>query len=249
MIDPPFPATARAGRARRHRLWWGLGLILALSVLGGLGGYGQRLLAPHPERFASGVSTDGAAVAALRQTPLAQTFLRDFRVQGYGSSCGPASLRNVLASLQRPVASERELFQGNTAQWLRMRLTGMTLDEVAALAEASGIGTVRVRRDLPEQGFRDLLQSLSRPGRRLIVNFDRAPIHGVSLGHFSPIGGYDPASDRILLLDVTPGFGVQLVPTALMYAAMFTLDPLSGRPRGLIQIDAEVGGDPPSLRR
>ncbi|NEX21796.1 phytochelatin synthase [Thiorhodococcus mannitoliphagus] len=237
MNNPASPAVART--ERRHRLRrWALGLVLALSVPGGLSWYGHSLVAPHPEQFASGVSRDAPALKTIRQTALAQTFLRDFRVQEHWSSCGPASLRNVLASLGRPVARERDLFQGDTLAWLRMAVTGMTLDEVAALAESTGIGQVQVRRDLSEQALRTLLGSLSTPGRRLIVNFDRAPIHGVSLGHFSPIGGYDPASDRILLLDVTPGFGVQLVPTALLSEAMNTQDPVSGRSRGLIQIDA-----------
>ncbi|EGV28630.1 Phytochelatin synthase [Thiorhodococcus drewsii AZ1] len=226
-----------ARRPRRVRRW-ALGLVLLLAILGGLSGYGRTLVAPHPERFAPGVTNDGPALTAIRQTPVAQAFLRDFQTQAHWSSCGPASLRNVLHSLDRPLEHERDLFQGDTAQWLRMLVTGMTLDEVAALAESTGIGPVRVRRDLSEPEFRALLESLSTPGRRLIVNFDRAPIHGVSLGHFSPIGGYEPASDRVLLLDVTPGFGVQLVPVGLLYAAMHTQDPVSGRLRGLIQIDA-----------
>ncbi|MBK1719719.1 phytochelatin synthase family protein [Thiocystis violacea] len=238
MNDPIAPPAEPTERTPRRG--WGLALVLSLTLLGGLGWYGQSRVAPHPERFASGVSTEGPAWVALQQTPLARDFLRDFRTQELWSSCGPASLRNVLASLDRPVARERDLFRGDTLAWLRMAGTGLTLDELAALAEATGIGPVRVRRDLTEPAFRDLLRSLSTPGRRLIVNFDRKPIHGLSLGHFSPIGGYDPASDRVLLLDVTPGFGRPLVPTALLAAAMRTRDPASGRPRGLIQIDAEA---------
>ncbi|NEV61623.1 phytochelatin synthase family protein [Thiorhodococcus minor] len=232
-------ASDQPAHRRRRALRWALSGVLLLGMLAGLMWYGRALVAPQPERFASGVMTDGAALVQLQQAPLAQRFLRDFRTQALWSSCGPASLRNVLASLNRPVARERDLFQGDTLAWLRMLATGMTLDEVAALAKATGIGHVQVRRDLSEQDLRTLLRSLSTPGRRLIVNFDRAPIHGVALGHFSPIGGYDPASDRVLLLDVTPGFGMQLVPTALLAAAMRTEDPVTGRQRGLIQIDAK----------
>lgn len=237
MNDTTSSAPIEAPSRRRARRW-ALGLVLLLAVLGALTWHGRTLVAPHPERFASGVSTAGLALTELQQTPLAERFLRDFRTQELWSSCGPASLRNVLSSLDRPGERERDLFQGDTLAWLRMAVTGMTLDEVAALAESTRIGRVRVRRNLSEPEFRALLESLSTPGRRLIVNFDRAPIHGVPLGHFSPIGGYDPASDRVLLLDVTPGFGLQLVPTALLAAAMRTQDPVSERSRGLIQIDA-----------
>lgn len=241
MNDTTSSAPVHTARRRRRARRWGLRLLLLVIIFGGLGWYGRTLVAPHPEHFASGVSRAAPDLTSLLQTSLAQRFLRDFRTQELWSSCGPASLRNVLASLNRPVAREQDLFQGDTLAWLRMLAMGMTLDEVAALAEATGIGRVQVRRDLSEQDLRTLLQSLSTPGRRLIVNFDRAPIHGVALGHFSPIGGYAPASDRVLLLDVTPGFGPQLVPPPLLATAMRTQDPTSGRSRGLIQIDAEPG--------
>ena len=230
------PTSPRSRILSSTRWWWLLPIVL-LALIAALSWYGQATTQPHAERFAREVSTSGSGLALIRQTPLAQTYLRDFRTQEYASSCGPASLRNVLTSLDRPVAQERDLFQGNRGGWWRMRLMGMTLDEVATLAEATGMGRVQVRRDLTESDFRALLATLNAPGRRLILNFDRAPIHGVSLGHFSPVGGYDLASDRVLLLDVTPGYGVQLVPTALLHAAMQTRDPVSGRSRGLIQID------------
>jgi hypothetical protein len=239
MNDRSASTSVQTGRGRRRALRWAVTVvILLLGLLVSLTWYGRMLVAPHPERFSAGVSTSGDALVQLQQTPLAQRFLRDFQTQELWSSCGPASLRNTLASLNRPLEHERDLFQGDIRAWLRMLVMGMTLDEVAALADSSGIGKVQVRRGLTERDFRDLLRSLSTPGRRLIVNFDRTPIHGVALGHFSPIGGYDSASDRVLLLDVTPGFGVQLVPTALLAAALRTLDPVSGRLRGLIQIDA-----------
>lgn len=234
-------------RAHRHGLvrmrWWAIGLVVLAGLSAALIWSGHVLVQPHPERFANGVSLDGPALEAAKRAPLTRRYLQDFQPQEHWSSCGPASLRNVLASLGHPIAHERDLFRGDTAHWLRMLVMGMTLDEVADLAKAVGIGQVQVRRDLSKQAFRDLVQSADMPGRRLIINFDRAPIHGVSLGHFSPIAGYDPGSDRVLLLDVTPGFGLQFVPTDLLYAAMRTSDPVSGRPRGLLQIDARAGRD------
>ena len=234
MTEPLF----HLRHAHRRRRWLVSGVGLLVVLLAGLAGYAHDMAAPHPERFAAGVSTSGPAWEALRQTPLARAFLRDFQTQQSGSSCGPASLRNVLVSLGHPVADERALFRDDRRGWLRLRLLGMTLDELAVLAARSGVGRVQVHRDLSPAAWRDLLGALDRPGRRLIVNFDRAAIHGVALGHFSPLGGYDPVSDRVLLLDVTPGYGVQLVPSPLLLAAMQTLDPVSGRRRGLLQIDA-----------
>lgn len=237
---------ARPSRLQRRQVgatrlgWLWLGLVLLLGFAAGGLWYGQTLTEPHPEGFASGVQTSGAAWDAARQKPEVQAYLAGFRTQEHWSSCGPASLRNVLGSLGRPVARERDLFDGDTGAWLRMWLTGMTLDEVAALAEDADIGPIRVWRDFSESQFRDLLASLDSPGRRLIANFDRAPLHGVSLGHFSPVAGYDPVSDRVVLLDVTPGFGIQLVPVSQLYAAINTTDPVTGRTRGLIVIDTDL---------
>ncbi len=227
------------------RWWWATALLVLLILLGGLDGYRRYLAAPHPERFAPGIVTQGAMLDALLQMPLAATYRRDFRPQSYAASCGPASLRNVLASLGHRLPSERALFQGETGRWWRLRLMGMTLDELATLAEATGIGRVRVWRDLSAPAWRARLESLDTPGRRLIVNIDRASLHGVSMGHFSPLGGYDRTNDRVLLLDVTPGFGAQLIPSAQLLAAMNTLDPVSGRLRGLLQIDADDVGIAP----
>jgi hypothetical protein len=231
----------QVGAARLGWLWLGLVLLLGFAA-GGLW-YGQPLTEPHPERFASGVQTSGPAWEAAQREPAIRAYLDGFRTQEHWSSCGPASLRNVLGSLGRPVARERDLFDDDTGGWLRMWLTGMTLDEVAALAKEADIGRIRVWRDFSESQFRDLLASLDSPERRLIANFDRAPLHGVSLGHFSPIAGYDPTSNRVVLLDVTPGFGIQLVPVSQLYAAINTTDPVTGRARGLIVIDTDLASD------
>jgi len=228
----------QVGAARLR--WMALFLLLLVAIaLGGIW-YGQTLTEPHPERFASGVRTSGAAWEAAQREPGVRAYLEGFQTQEHWSSCGPASLRNVLNSLSMPVKRERELFGDETGAWLRMWLTGMTLDEVAALAKAADVGRVQVWRDFSESAFRELLESLDSPQRRLIANFDREPLHGVSLGHFSPIAGYDPASDRVALLDVTPGFGIQLVPVDKLYEAINTMDPMSGRSRGLIVIDADI---------
>lgn len=231
----------QVGAARLR--WLALFLLLLLAIAVGGIWYGQTLTEPHPERFARGVQTSGAAWEAAQGEPEVQAYLEGFRTQEHWSSCGPASVRNVLNSLGLPIERERDLFDDETGAWLRMRLTGMTLDEVAALAKAADVGRVRVWRDFSESAFRELLQSLDSPQRRLIANFDREPLHGVSLGHFSPIAGYEPASDRVVLLDVTPGFGIQLVPVDKLYEAINTTDPMSGRSRGLIVIDADSESD------
>lgn len=225
----------------RHRFLksWRLRLILILAVLlaagaGTAGLYVRHVSQPHPERFAAGVVARRAIPEDALATPVARRYLRDFRTQETLSSCGPASVLNVLASLDVPVASESALFEGKTWQRLRMRLLGMSLDDLAALLAAQRVGRVEVLRDLSHAGFLITLSRCNDPANRCIVNFDRGPIFGISVGHFSPIAGYDPRQDLVTLLDVTPGFGPTLVPSQLLYTAVQTKDSGTARSRGLL---------------
>ncbi len=216
-----------------------LRLILVLSVLA-LGGAGttvlfvQHVSQPHPERFATGVVSGGPTLEDALASPVARRYLRDFRTQETLSSCGPSSVLNVLASLDASIPDESALFEGNQWQRLRMRTRGMNLDDVATLVAEQKIGRVTVLRDLPYEGFLAALLRCNDLANRCIVNFDRGPIFGVSVGHFSPIAGYDPRPGLVTLLDVTPGFGPTLIPSELLYAAVQTKDSETGRTRGLL---------------
>ena len=209
-------------------------VVLTLGTVGTAGLFVQHVSQPHPERFAAGVSSGGATLEKALATPVARRYLRDFRTQETFSSCGPASVLNVLVSLDAPTSDESALFEGKPWQRLRMRLLGMSLDDLAALLAEQHIGRVEVLRDLPYEAFLTTLSLCNDLANRCIVNFDRGPIFGVSVGHFSPIAGYAPNADLVTLLDVTPGFGPALVPSQLLYTAVQTKDSETGRSRGLL---------------
>ena len=165
----------------RFLAFWRLRLVLILAVLlaasaGTAGLYVWHASQPHPERFAARVLTSGATLEDALATPFARRYLRDFRTQETLSSCGPASVLNVLASIDVPVASESALFEGKTWQRLRMRLLGMTLDDLAALLAGQHVGRVEVLRDLTYQAFLTTLLRCNGLANRCIVNFDRGPI-------------------------------------------------------------------------
>jgi hypothetical protein len=209
-------------------------------VLGLFGAYtGYKLSHPEPDRFDPAVQTAGPALERALGAAPAQTYLSDFRFQQTGSTCGPASLRNVLTSFGDAIASERALFGDDRLSWWKALGTGMTLDELAALARANTSRQVEVLRPETLHEFQAALSGVNMPGSRLIVNFDRAPLFGVAVGHFSPVGGYDPATGLVTLLDVTEGYGFSLVPDRLLFDATRTIDPMAGRARGLLRI-----GDP-----
>ena len=86
--------------------------------------------------------------------------------------------------------------------------------------------------------LRQLLKDVLRdPGRRLIVNYSREAVGQVGGGHFSPVGAYDAASDRVLMLDVARyKYPPAWIPLATLHAAMKTIDPASGQARGLVTV-------------
>ena len=229
-----------------------IALVLLLSV-GGLvlsGAYlGYRLSHPSAEDFHPQVQITGRALReALERVP-AQRYLLGFHYQDTWSTCGPASLRNALLSLGADVDSERALFGEDRLAWWRALGLGMTLDELAALARANTPHAVEVLRPANLDAFRAILDDANEPDTRLIVNFDRAPVFGVSVGHFSPIGGYEAATGWVTLLDVTEGYGFSLVPDTLLLQATRMADPVSGRARGVLRIVApQASADRPMPR-
>lgn len=116
---------------------------------------------------------------------------------------------------------------------------GMTLAQLSGLLAAQGIPVQRWHGDqlsLPQ--FRGLLmRSLSDPQDRLLVNYHRPALGQQGGGHISPLAAYDPASDRVLILDVARYRYPSLwVPTASLWRAIRTVDPDSGANRGLVRI-------------
>ncbi|ELR22440.1 phytochelatin synthase [Acanthamoeba castellanii str. Neff] len=95
-----------------------------------------------------------------------------------------------------------------------------------------------LQRDVDQ--FREVVRECSaRDDRLLVVSYDRRGLKQTGSGHFSPIGGYHPDKDMVLILDVArfkyPPHWVSL-PT--LFAAMQTIDSASQRSRGYISVTA-----------
>jgi hypothetical protein len=76
------------------------------------------------------------------------------------------------------------------------------------------------------------------PGRFVIANYYMAAVIGDGdYGHFSPVGAYDAARDRVLMLDV---YRVELepywVPFERLFDGMATISRADGEPRGYLAI-------------
>jgi hypothetical protein len=143
---------------------------------------------------------------------------------------------NVLRSLGI-AARQATVLAGTGVGSIRgFRPAGMTLDEVALVIAHHG-RRATVRRDLDLAALRAELARLREPDRRVIVNFQRRPIFGWGGGHHSPLVDYLADADRALVLDVNQRVGPWLVGPERLHAAIATVDPATGRTRGLLVVE------------
>lgn len=112
---------------------------------------------------------------------------------------------------------------------------GLTLDELAEVAQVRTNRQVTVLRDLGAEEFRQHLIRSNDTGRRYILNFNRKEIFGEGVGHHSPIGGYLEDLDLVFVLDVNRDFQPWLVERSRLFAAMDTFD--GDRKRELLLIE------------
>lgn len=172
------------------------------------------------------------------QLPVARTYPNPIEYQINGAFCGPAAAVNLLRSVGVGRRDQESLFdKADVSRW-KARFMGLTLDELAGLIRANGAPDVTVLRDLSPEEFRAHLRRANDPAYRYLVNFDRRPLFGVSIGHHSPLGGYLADSDLVFVLDVLDEYKPFLVPADRLYAAMDTPDSETGKKRGLLLVRA-----------
>ncbi|AOJ82555.1 glutathione gamma-glutamylcysteinyltransferase [Burkholderia savannae] len=183
-----------------------------------------------------------------------------FVTQKTESYCGVASLVMVLNALRvpAPAAAQYPPFHyftqdnvlNDATEKIRPQAQieqhGMTLDQLGALANALGArGDVRHASDASVDAFRaDAVAHLGRPGRYVLVNYLRSRLGQQTGGHISPLGAYDAAADRFLILDVSRyKYPPVWVRAADLYAAMNTPDADNGgRSRGYVLIGGATAG-------
>jgi len=180
---------------------------------------------------------DPELLTAAWQLPVAQKYRPSFQYQSNWAFCGPATVNDTLGSLGLPTASQSDVLdKGGLSLW-RVLVMGMTLDEVASTIENQDprIRT-QVLRGLTFEQFMQYLKQTNDPAYRYIINFTREPLFGVKIGHHSPIGGYLTDKNLVFVLDVNDHYKPFLVPPALLYKAMNTVDSSSDKLRGMLQV-------------
>ncbi|MEP6654194.1 MAG: phytochelatin synthase family protein [Myxococcales bacterium] len=133
----------------------------------------------------------------------------------------------------------------------RVHEKGITLDELACLARCNGATTTTVRAGHgghlqdgdgdgsdPEALRVAVRTATAAPrGPVLVAGYARSVLGQTGGGHFSPIAGYHPGRDLVLILDVARfKYPPHWVPLPLLWQAMAGTDPATGRARGWIVV-------------
>lgn len=166
--------------------------------------------------------------------PVASSYRQQpFEYQRNQSVCGPTSVADVLHSLGDASSQERVLAGSPKRTWFGYLLGGLTLDELRDLLARRTDRPVQILRGLSLAQFRAEMRLVNDPHDRIIANFHRGPLFGRGHGHFSPLLAYLPDRDLVLVGDVNAAYRPFLVSTPRLWRAVNTVDPDSGKQRGL----------------
>lgn len=227
-------------------------LLIGLSILAlvttGLAGYVGWSLYPH-ENFLPlpapliAANTEEGANLLKNADNIAdyKSLMLSFEPQSLASYCGVASSVAVLNALGL-TTSQKDFFT-DKANLIRSQVSvmrgGMSLAELAGLLTAHGLKvSINHSDNFSIADFRATLEkNLSTAGDYLIINYQREALGQGRVGHISPISAYDRVTDSVLIMDTaTHKYPHTWVPVELLFAAMNTADPASGKMRGFVEV-------------
>ena len=147
---------------------------------------------------------------------------------------------SVVAAVECAIAIQQQMAGRNAgipeARRILYRI-GVNLGDVLLLEREAG-KPVQKLRDLSLEAFRAEMAKSNDPGRRIVVNFTRAPLFGRGHGHFSPVLGYLLAEDLVFVGDVNANYRPWLVSTARLFDAQNTINSSSHAKRGVLEVEA-----------
>ena len=214
-----------------------LAFVAVLLVLGGAGAlfFLRGDAPPLPPGFSSireaPAFQDAKLLTRAWALPVASTFTRPILSQTNPSSCGPASVANVLRSAGAPMSAEDVAAHGSGCV-AGFCFGGLTLAQLGDATREAAPGWKVT--ELHPETLEKFREELRRKEGRLIINFHRRPLFGAGGGHHSPIGGYLEKEDLVFVLDVNERFGPWLVSSERLFEAMDTMD--GGQKRGLLRL-------------
>lgn len=173
-----------------------------------------------------------------------QELIASFVVQSRPAYCGVASSVITLNALRNPAPplDQSTFFNTNARQVkdpLRVSLTGMSLRELGDFLRAHGAeASVVYASNTDIDSFRSMAQrNLVTDGDFVLVNYQRAELGQVEMGHISPLAAYHAGTDRFLILDVAAyKYPPVWVSTKELWEAMSAPVGSSPRTRGFIMV-------------
>ncbi|KAL8160702.1 hypothetical protein V2J09_002239 [Rumex salicifolius] len=119
----------------------------------------------------------------------------------------------------------------------KVKVSGISFGKVQCLAYCNGAGVKAFHtNESTIEDFRSyVISCTSSEDCHLIVSYHRGYLKQTGSGHFSPIGGYHPEKDLVLILDVARfKYPPHWVPLTLLWEAMDTVDQDTGLNRGFM---------------
>ncbi|MCL1475092.1 phytochelatin synthase family protein [Argonema antarcticum] len=207
---------------------------------------------PLPEPLIAFSSLEGRQIfrEALEMQGMAGYFplAEQFHTQAEPAFCGLGTLVIVLNALSiDPGRIWKGVWRWYGEEFLDcckplpvVQNSGITFDEFVCLARCNGaIATPSRYNQSSLDRFREVVQQASATpeGIHIVASYSRQVLEQTGDGHFSPIGGYHPQRDLVLLLDVARfKYPPHWVPLPLLWQAFEPLDPATGKCRGYISL-------------
>lgn len=117
---------------------------------------------------------------------------------------------------------------------------GITFNQFVCLAECNSIETQATKSGTGgtlEQFREKVVEYSKRDDAFLILSYSRKTVNQTGDGHFSPVGGYHPKRDLILILDTARfKYPPHWISLELLWEAMHALDKTTGKPRGYLSV-------------
>ncbi|CAE8742352.1 unnamed protein product [Polarella glacialis] len=191
--------------------------------------------------------------------------IEQFHTQDEPSFCGLGTLTMVLNAMnvdpgrtwKGPWRWFRETMLDCCEPLERIQLNGITFIPLACLARCNGAFVETHRADESDgdlEAFRRAVcasccevtgcaeEEGYKPLKVLVVSYSRKQFGQTGDGHYSPIGGYHAASDKVLVLDVARfKHPPHWVPLVEMWESMRRLDPETGLSRGFMLLSRKLG--------
>jgi hypothetical protein len=226
------------------KIFGSLVLILILAFSGFVGWKLYPHENPQPLLFPLVSSTSEEGVALLESSEVRVDYSKlskTFQAQKLASYCGVASSVAVLRAMGKDV-NQSNFFTDGTSKvrsQLKVMFRGMSLPVLGAMLEAHGVKvSVHYADQSSVEQFRSVIEkNLANADDYLIVNYQRKLLGENPMGHISPLAAYNRKSDEVLIMDTTSNkYPPTWVPVDMLFDAMMTTDPASGKMRGYIEV-------------